>query len=79
MNKYKICDYENALECMSLNGYSKKATNVFYYAPDCYRQDMYEDFEENPELTEEEFMIRYKIIVYRHNFKYKSIYKSRDN
>lgn len=51
MNKYEICDYENALECVSLNGYSKKANNIFYYAPDCYRQDMYEDFEETPELT----------------------------
>ena len=69
MNKYEICDYENALECMKANCYSKKAKNIFYYASDCLRQDMYEDFEENPELTEAEFMQKYRKIVYSFNFK----------
>jgi len=69
MNKYKICDYENALECMNVNGYSKKVKNVFYYAPDCYRQDMYADFEENPDLTETEFVQKYSKSVYFYNYK----------
>ena len=69
MNKYSICDYENALECMKSNKYSKKGKNVFYYAPDCYRQDMFTDFEENPDLTETEFLQKYSKIVYLINFK----------
>lgn len=58
----------SVFEIMKVNKYSKKAKNIFYYASDCLRQDMYEDFEENPELTEAEFIQKYRKIVYSFNF-----------
>ncbi len=63
MNKYNENDYENALECLRRNKYSKKAKNVFYYAPECYRVDMYSDFEEKPDLSEDDFMAKYKALL----------------
>ncbi len=69
MNKYNENDYANALECMKKNKYSKETKNLFFYAPVCYREDMYSDFEENPEFGEEEFRAKYKKVVYCANFK----------
>jgi hypothetical protein len=69
MNRYHENDFQNVLECMRVNGFSKKAKNVFYYAPDLFRQDMYLEFEQNPNLTENEFMHKFKKIIYDINYK----------
>jgi hypothetical protein len=56
MNQYYDDDFENALECMQMMKYFEKAKNVLIYAPWWIRLDMYDDFEKNPEMTEEAFM-----------------------
>ena len=68
MNRYYQDDFYNALQCMKINNYSNKTKNIFFYASNAFREDMYQDFENNPFFKEKEFVNKYKKLIYSLNF-----------
>lgn len=69
MNYYHKDDKTNAIMHMHENKYSSKTKNVYYFAPECIKLDMYVDFENDYMFSEETFMEKYAKVVYRINFK----------